>query len=290
MINFYLPDFYFNCNMNKFAIQYQEEHPEWFREGCNIAGVYGVYPATIWNGEYYVLGGADNENIIETTKEFNSKGKSIVFEFTNVRLQPYHIYDNISNLHCRLCEDDLNMICVADDLIKDYVEEAYPKYSFISSSAKHLYELEDLQKELKDDSYRYVIANTVFNNDDELFKLENKDKIIMVLNDPHKFSCPNDNARCIYNSDLQLNIGLATTQSPCYGCTATQASFYELMERKHFIKVEDVYGKYPENGINTFYMCGRAANKLDLLEAYIYYLIKPEYQDYVRLKFMIALQ
>jgi hypothetical protein len=51
-----------------------------------------------------------------------------------------------------------------------------------------------------------------------------------------------------------------------------------------------MYGKYPENGINTFYIFGRGYNAFDLLEAYVYYMIKPEYQDYVRLRMMIDLQ
>jgi hypothetical protein len=290
MVNFFLPDFYFNCKMNKITLKYQEEHPEWFNDGCNIVGFYGVYPATVWNGEYYVIGGADNENIKATTKEFNDKGKAIIHEFTNSELQPYHIYDNIGNIHLRLTENELNMVCVTTDLLKDYIEEAYPKFSFISSSAKHLYEIEDLQTELKDDSFKYVIANTIFNNDDQLFDLENKDKIIMVINDAHKFSCPNDAARCKFNSEVQLNYGVAAEQSPCNGCEAFTVSFYELMNRKHFITVDDVYSKYPENGINNFYVAGRAANKLDLLEAYVYYLIKPEWQDYVRLKAMMELE
>ena len=63
-----------------------------------------------------------------------------------------------------------------------------------------------------------------------------------------------------------------------------------MRDRKHFISVEDMYGKYSEEGINNFYIYGRGYNAFDVLEAYVYYMIKPEFQDRVRLKMMINLE
>ena len=51
-----------------------------------------------------------------------------------------------------------------------------------------------------------------------------------------------------------------------------------------------MYGKFQEAGINNFYIYGRGYNAFDVLEAYIYYMIKPEYQDHTRLAMMITLE
>jgi hypothetical protein len=183
---------------------------------------------------------------------------------------------------------------VASDLLLDYIHEVYPKFNFISSSSKEIWDIKELQKELNRDEFSYVIANTIFNPNDEILKLDNKEKIILVANSSHKYSCPHDNLRNDYMSQLQLNYGKqpdSMANVPCTQCSSILDDFYTVKrDRKHFITVDDMYGKYPENGINTFYIFGRGYNAFDLLEAYVYYMIKPEYQDYVRLRMMIDLQ
>jgi hypothetical protein len=330
MVDLFLPDFYFNARMNQafvnlkyglleektedskeeentdkpveFVTEEKKEperptftpHPEWFRDDCNIKGVYGVFPISVWNGEVYCVGRAANDNADATTKWFNDRGVSVVAEYTNTKLQPFHIYDNGCNIYTKKMEKEDNYCCVASDLLLDYIGEVYPKFKFISSSAKNIWELKDLQKELNRDEFSYVIANTVFNPDDSIFELENKEKIILVANSTHKYSCPHDNVRCDYMSELQLNYGKQPENAnsiPCTQCSAVTDDFYTVKrDRKHFITVEDMYGKYPENGINTFYIYGRGYNAFDVLEAYIYYMIKPEYQDQCRLRMMIDLQ
>lgn len=292
MVNFFLTDFYFNCNMNKCIVKYKKKHPEWFRDGCNIAGIYGIYPSSIWNGEYFVYGGADRENIIETTKVFNDDGIPLVLEYTSSVIDEFTsmVYDNISNLQCKLCENDMNMITITSDTLREFIHANYPKYEFIASSARLKYTTKDLEAELDNDAFKYVIVNTVFNNDKAIERMDNKDRMILVINDPHKFCCPNYHPRQKYVSELQMNLGLTVSENCCEGCTAIEASFFELMQRKQFISVEDVYGKYQDAGIDKFYIAGRPANKLDLLEAYMYYLIKPEHRDAARLRMMIDLQ
>ena len=294
MVNLFLPDFYFNSRMNQAFIELKEKSPEKFYDDCNIKAVYGVFPTSIWNGEVYCAAGAANDNAKETTAWYNDRGVALVNEFTNCNLQPFHVYDNACNIYCKIMENDLNYCNIVSNELFGYIASMYPKFKFISSSAKQIWELEDLKKELSDVNYSYVIANPVFNPEKELLNLPNKDKLILVANSSHKYSCPNDSQRCKYMSQMQLDYGLVPPDSnkfSCASCGAINDGFYDVMRsRKHFITQEDMYGKFQEAGINNFYIYGRGYNAFDVLEAYIYYMIKPEYQDHTRLAMMITLE
>ena len=47
---FHLPDFSGNFKLNLLLIELLKQHPEYFREGVEIASVYGVFPPCLWNG------------------------------------------------------------------------------------------------------------------------------------------------------------------------------------------------------------------------------------------------
>lgn len=294
MVNLFLPDFYFNSRMNQAFIELKEKSPEKFYDDCNIKAVYGVFPTCIWNGEVYCAAGAANDNAKETTEWYNSRGVSLINEFTNCNIQPFHVYDNASNIYCRIMENDMNYCNVVSNTLLDYISSMYPKFKFISSSAKQIWEMKDLEQELASDDFSYVIANPVFNPDEELLNISNKDKLILVANSSHKYSCPNDSQRCRYMSQMQLDYGLVpevASSFPCASCGSITDGFYDVMRnRKHFISKDDMYGKFQEAGITNFYIYGRGYNAFDVLEAYIYYMIKPEYQDHTRLQMMITLE
>ncbi|MBP5580382.1 MAG: hypothetical protein J6X85_01070, partial [Ruminococcus sp.] len=50
------------------------------------------------------------------------------------------------------------------------------------------------------------------------------------------------------------------------------------------ISAEDVYGKYTDMGYSNFKIEGRMIHAVDILESYMYYLIRPEHRDRVRLR------
>lgn len=294
MVNLFLPDFYFNSRMNQAFIELKEKSPEKFYDGCNIKAVYGVFPTCIWNGEVYSIAGADNDNIKKTTEWYNDRGVSLINEFTNCSILPFHLYDNTSNIYCRIMENNMNYCNVVSDILKDYISSSYPKFKIISSSAKQIWDMKDLEQELACDDFAYVIANPVFNYNENIININNKEKIILVANSAHRYSCPNDSQRCRYMSQMQLDYGLVPDVSnsfPCVDCRAVLDSFYDVMRnRKHFISNDDMYGKFQDAGITNFYIYGRGYNTFDILEAYIYYMIKPEYQDHTRLQMMIHLE
>ena len=62
--------------------------------------------------------------------------------------------------------------------------------------------------------------------------------------------------------------------------------YYDAVDvRQHstHITPEDIYNKYVPMGFRQFKIEGRTANIFNLMEYYLYYMVKPEYKDKARL-------
>ena len=57
--------------------------------------------------------------------------------------------------------------------------------------------------------------------------------------------------------------------------------------KKH---IDDIFNKYVPMGFNQFKIEGRTSGMFNLMETYMYYLVKPEYRDEARFLFMINLK
>ena len=55
------------------------------------------------------------------------------------------------------------------------------------------------------------------------------------------------------------------------------------MKRKHYISYDDIVSIYAPMGFTHFKIVGRFANRENLVESYIQYFIKPEFQIAARL-------
>jgi hypothetical protein len=55
------------------------------------------------------------------------------------------------------------------------------------------------------------------------------------------------------------------------------------------VTVEDLYGKYVPAGFKEFKIEGRKLSPYEVIEFYIYYLVKPEFRDKVRVDLMFAI-
>ena len=55
------------------------------------------------------------------------------------------------------------------------------------------------------------------------------------------------------------------------------------------ISPEDIYEKYVPMGFSNFKIEGRSIPDVNVLENYVYYMVRPEYKDEVRLEMLIML-
>ena len=63
----------------------------------------------------------------------------------------------------------------------------------------------------------------------------------------------------------------------------------DIKNLRTHITPDDIYEKYLPMGFNQFKIEGRTSNVLNLMETYFYYMIKPEYADEARFKFIANL-
>lgn len=107
-IKFHLPDFWSHGPLNLALIDMIKEHPEYFRDGVEIASVYGCFPPAVWNGGRNINGYADERAITHVLDEFNKRGIPCRFTFTNPLLTEEHMSDRFCNRLVQLADNGLN--------------------------------------------------------------------------------------------------------------------------------------------------------------------------------------
>lgn len=298
-VKFHLPDFWNHGPLNLALIDMIKEHPEYFREGVEIASVYGCFPPAVWNGGRNINGYADERAIEGVLHEFNSRGVPCRFTFTNPLLTEEHMNDPFCNRLVELADNGLNEAIVNTKVMEDYMRDKYPTYKLTSSTCKQIRGIDNLIAELEKD-YSLVVLDYNWNNDFEILeKIPEKYRSrIEVLICPYCFpECSRRGDHYRFLGDQQIkrsaintfgSIGGMSTlnvqQEENFACAAITRNFLETIEFSTHITPETVYEKYVPMGFEHFKVEGRTLHPLNVIESYVYYMAKPEFKDMVRLK------
>ena len=181
-VRFHLPDFSGSFKLNLLFAEMLKNHPEFFREGVEIASFYGVFPPCLWNGGRSQGGNTDKNYMKAVIKEFNDRGIPLRFTFTNVMLEKKHLSDERCNMMLHLANNGMNEVIVASQLLEDYIRREFPKYKITSSTCKRLDTKEALISELEKD-YHVVVADYDLNNRfDILEELPRKKDVELLVN------------------------------------------------------------------------------------------------------------
>lgn len=73
-------------------------------------------------------------------------------------------------------------------------------------------------------------------------------------------------------------------------CPHANEQHYGTTKFSTHISPDDLFTRYMEMGYRNFKIEGRAANLFNVMEAYMYYLVKPERRDEIRLIYLLSLQ
>lgn len=281
MLKFYLPDFYnfFNLNMN--IITKLLTDSEMFMDNISIGAVYGSFPGAYWNGGRVINGITDKQNIRATINAFNDQNIPIRFTFTNQLINKPLLCDPYCNMIMDLANNGMNEVLVNSPILEEYLRDNYPNFKYISSTTKCLTNIDTINKEC--DDYYLTVLDYRFNPNKDFHKLlKNKDKIELLIN---AYCSPNCTKRAQHYellSRLQLEQG--DTCSPY--CNYLATSFIDCLKLSTVIKKDELYGYFVDQGFKHFKIEGRTMHIVDVLESYIYYLVKPEYQDKLRNEFL----
>lgn len=287
-MKFYLPDFGSLLHLNLSLIQMQHFHPEYFYDGVEIGGIYGAFPGAIWNGGRLICGNTSSTNMKEVIQLLNDKDIPLRYTYTNSLLEEKHLFDTYCNMTMDLANNGKNEIIINSPLLEQYLRKNYPNFKYILSTTRCERDINKINEATE--QYDLVVIDYRDNyNFEFLEQIKNKDKIELLIN---AYCHPDCKLRQKHYETIarhQLNFEMMDPEADGYlagGCLTYRRGFYDILSLPTVIKVEDLYGKYTDMGFSHFKIEGRTMPHAQVLESYIYYLIKPEYQNRARLELL----
>lgn len=294
-MKFHIPDFYKHWELNLNLIDMIREHPEYFNDEIEIASCFGCFAPALWNGGRALGGYTSREQINNTIKWFNERNVPIRFTFTNPTITEKDLKDSFCNRLCKTAENGFNELICNAPVLEEYIRKTYPKYPLISSTCKQLEEHDQLMAEFEKD-YKLVVLDYNWNNDFErLAKIpeEYRSRCEILINPyciPH---CKRRGEHYKFLGERQRKYAALSNgaqMEPLNGeiefkCDNTIYNFYQITKYSTFVPRENL-DRYMELGFNNFKIEGRVINKFNVLESYIYYMVKDEYKDMVRLELL----
>ena len=297
-IKFHIPDFYGNYKMNLLIADQIKRNPQYFYGDIEIASSYGCFPPAKWNGGRVVIGAVRRDKIEAIMKEYNSRGIPIRYTFTNPLMTEKDLSDPFCNMITRIAENGLNEIIVNKQCLEDYIRKNYPKYPLISSTVKQIENRDQLLAELEKD-YKLVVLDYNWNNNfKELEALPHKDKIELLINPYCTPHCKRRKAHYEFLGERQFlhnaqvfddKMALKPIKREEFPCPNMSYDFYRITKFATHISPKQIYEKYVPMGYSNFKIEGRMMHPVDILESYVYYLIRPEYRDEMRVKLLKTL-
>lgn len=282
MYNFYLPNFYeakFQ-SLNLFFIDLLKERPNLFYDKIRVGSVYGNFPGMIWNGGRCLEGEPTLKEIISTIEIFNKRNIPIRFTCTNGLVQSCHLLDKFANTCLSLADNGMNEIIVNSSILEEYLREKYPNFKYISSTTKCLLNKEKIKEEGK--TYYLTVLDYRYNKNIDFLKTLNPSQYELLLNPYCGIKCPCRSEHYNLISQIELGEKIENVDELLNGCQYIDGFFEALKKSEGLIKVEELYSTYSDMGFKDFKIEGRKNSITDVLESYLYYMVKPEKKDYVR--------
>ena len=270
-----------------------KNYSERFRDGIKIASVFGNFSGALWNGCRNVSGKYDRSINEKIMKECNSRGIPLRFTFTNPLIEEKHLSDKVCNDILKMADNGMNEVIVMSPILEQYIRENYPGYKITSSTCKQIRDMNDLNAEL-DKDYNLVVIDYNWNNKfDDLALIKDKQRCEILVNACCQPACPRrgEHYRSIgkYQIELcsvaksSLNIGRENIVKEPFLCQYMDYNIYTIKDFSTHISPDDIETKYLPMGFGQFKLEGRTIGDIKMLEMYIYYFVKPEYKDIVRL-------
>lgn len=306
MVKFHLPDFAGHFMFNLVFVEMLKHCPEYFRDGVEIASVYGVFPPSLWNGGRIQEGNCNRRFIKSVIGAFNERGIPLRFTFTNPVLEKKHLNDNFCNMVMHLANNGLNEVIVMSPLLEEYIRKNYPKYKLTSSTCKRITDPDALYNEVNNDYHIVVIDYDLNNKFDVLEKIPQKEKCEILVNACCEPACKRRSAH--YRSiglqqiayadhikkypDMPFNPDMLIREHPeilqTAECRCTERTIFDIKNLSTHITPDDIWEKYVPMGFSQFKIEGRTLDIFNLMEHYLYYMIKPERKEEAR--FMLLKQ
>lgn len=278
-IYWHLPGFCYYRPLNQIMINLMRDHKEKFFDGYQVGSVYGTFPCAIWNGGRTVFGITSKRDISLILNMYNSFGVPVRFTWTNSLLEEKHLSDTYCNLIMKLADNGMNQVLVNTPILEDYIKKNYPNFKMISSTTKRIVDVTSLQEELKKDYFLVVLDYDMNHDEEALHAIEpNAGRVEILVNEVCYPHCPKRSEHYRQQSQAQLEYD-ANSTFPCPN-QSTERKFTECMNKPAFISNEQI-GSYIDRGFVNFKIVGRGMPMQYVKDSYLYFLVKPEYRDFI---------
>ena len=292
---FHLPDFVRHFKLNMILLEMLNRQPEIFYDGVEIASVYGTFPGSVWNGGRSFSGKIDAKSVQGILEKFNSRNIPLRFTFTNPHVGPEHLRDPFCNTCMKMADNGMNEVIVVSPLLEDYIRNRYPNFKITSSTCKQIEDMDKRCEELEKD-YNLVVLDYNWNNKFEILeKIPHKEKCELLVNACCTPNCKRRKEHYDFVGEYQIKITehMKHPDEPFnfrdFECPQMGMALYQTIDYPTHISPKDIYNRYVPMGYENFKIEGRSVPDINILEAYVYYMIKPEYRDEARLFMLLAL-
>ncbi len=294
-MKFHIPDIFKHWELNLMLIDMIKEHPEYFYDGVEIASCYGCFPPALWNGGRALGGRIPMNQVSYIIKEFNDRNVPVRYTFTNPTIKEKDLKDDFCNKLCKEAENGFNEVICNVPLLEEYIRKTYPKFPLVSSTCKQLEEYDALMAEFEKD-YKLVVLDYNWNNDFErLEKIpqELRERCEILINPycvPHckrrgeHYKVLGECQRKASTAPLMGGQRIMDTANE-FNCPNARYNFYQITGYSTFVSRESIE-KYKEMGFCHFKIEGRVLDHANVIESYVYYMVRPEYRDKIRLELL----
>ncbi|MDR1083219.1 MAG: hypothetical protein LBL27_05060 [Coriobacteriales bacterium] len=277
MISYTLPDFVNGLWRNIFFIRLSKQHPEYFKDELRISSVYGCFPGCIMNGgRTFIKKPYTKAQMTEVFSLLDAHGVTARLTLTNMLIEEEHLHDEYFRAMMDCARDHNVEVIIYSELLSEYVAKHYG-FKQVLSTTRPLANIDELNQATK--RYDYVVLDYNRNKDLEFInRIEDKDKIEVMVNEFCRPGCPYRHKHYRHNSKDQLD-GVIR---PFRSCDVTTGEFFaHPPEHPVILTDQQVLTLHHEYDINNFKIVGRGIPFETVLESYVYYLLKPKYRPQV---------
>lgn len=304
-MKFHIPDFYLHFDLNLSLIDLINEHPEYFYDGVEIASCFGCFSPALWNGGRALYGYTTMAKVKNTIKLFNERNVPLRYTFTNPTITKADINDRFCNNLCKEADNGFNEIIAFSPELEEYIRVTYPNFPLVSTTCKEIRDIDGLISELKKD-YKLVVLDYNWNNDfEKLAQIpeQYRSRCEILINPYCIPNCPRRGEHYKILGTAQRKASLAKNLLlinqklqkefddiiESVDCTCPGLNFYQTHKFSTFVPRENLE-KYMELGYNNFKIEGRTISKANVIESYMYYMVKPEHRDVLRLELLTSIK
>ncbi len=277
MITYTLPDFTQGLGLNLFFCRLLKARPELCRPGVEVGSVYGCFPSCTLNGGRALVKERYTPAQIEQTYNLLAEyGLTARLTLTNMLATQEdladHYLEQILSIGAKYGAEAI----VYSDRVRDYVRNNYGMKTVLSTT-RGITDVREFNQECHNNDY-VVLDYSVHKDNAFLSAIEQPQKTEVMVNEFCVKGCLHRLEHYRHNSKDQLADSVTE-----FSCPHNKADFFQHRPGHPVIFTAEEAQKLSDRyGIRFFKIVGRGVPFQTVLEALAYYLVLPQYHDYIK--------